>query len=375
MELAAGAGVAAAAAAGGAAYLRSRRGPASGKEGTTKWQWRAAAVKERRALCICCSYPGTQWALPGCVPDQEAMVKTLIRNSYAVTFLADHTPAWGQPKPSAPSNRRNILAELEALCRWLHAAPGRQGWVSYSGHGTQTADRGGDEADGLDEAMVPCDFKMAGLLTDDKLRTTIRFGEGSSLMFFFDCCHSGTILDLPYTLRHTLSGPEYPIETEAGAVFCISASKDDQSAYETAEGGVCTRAFLGAYTPSVSPAATLRLMRRYAERKGMPQTIMMASNRPFTEADASFVEAEPEGGGGFCAAFHRCQNRLGCSKGRSKAGDFGGENPAARSLELNRGEASGRGPKLHPSCPDPLSTTKGRAYVAARRAKLAAPPP
>mmetsp|Transcript_34694 Transcript_34694/g.103371 ORF Transcript_34694/g.103371 Transcript_34694/m.103371 type:complete len:297 (-) Transcript_34694:368-1258(-) len=225
------------------------------------------------------------------------------------------------------------------------------------------------------QAMVPCDFKMAGLLTDDKLRTTIRFGEGSSLMFFFDCCHSGTILDLPYTLRHTLSGPEYPIETEAGAVFCISASKDDQSAYETAEGGVCTRAFLGAYTPSVSPAATLRLMRRYAERKGMPQTIMMASNRPFTEADASFVEAEPEGGGGFCAAFHRCQNRLGCSKGRSKAGDFGGENPAARSLELNRGEASGRGPKLHPSCPDPLSTTKGRAYVAARRAKLAAPPP
>ena len=82
MELAAGAGVAAAAAAGGAAYLRGR-GPASGKEGTTKWQWRAAAVKERRALCICCSYPGTQWALPGCVPDQEAMVKTLIRNSYA----------------------------------------------------------------------------------------------------------------------------------------------------------------------------------------------------------------------------------------------------------------------------------------------------
>lgn len=173
--------------------------------------------------------------------------------------------------------------------------------------------------------MVPCDFKMAGLLTDDKLRTTIRFGAGSSLMFFFDCCHSGTILDLPYTLRHTLSGPEYPIETEAGAIFCISASKDDQSAYETAEGGVCTRAFLGAYTPSVSPAATLRLMRRYAERKGMPQTIMMASNRPFTEADASFVEAEPEGGGGFCAAFHRCQNRLGCSKGRSKAGSGGGE--------------------------------------------------
>ena len=132
MELAAGAGVAAAAAAGGAAYLRRQRGPASGKEGTTKWQWRAAPVKERRALCICCSYPGTQWALPGCVPDQEAMVKTLVRNSYAVTFLADHTPAWGQPKPSALSNRRNILAELEALCRWLHAAPDRQGWVSYS---------------------------------------------------------------------------------------------------------------------------------------------------------------------------------------------------------------------------------------------------
>ncbi|EOD32269.1 hypothetical protein EMIHUDRAFT_123011, partial [Emiliania huxleyi CCMP1516] len=36
-------------------------------------------------------------------------------------------------------------------------------------------------------------------------------------------------------------------------IFCVSAALDEQCAYETSEGGVCTRAFLGAYRKGQPP--------------------------------------------------------------------------------------------------------------------------
>ncbi|EOD40710.1 hypothetical protein EMIHUDRAFT_222459 [Emiliania huxleyi CCMP1516] len=41
-----------------------------------------AGETERKALCICCSYPGTHLALPGCVRDQAAMVDLLPKQGY-----------------------------------------------------------------------------------------------------------------------------------------------------------------------------------------------------------------------------------------------------------------------------------------------------
>ena len=100
----------------------------------------------------------------------------------------------------------------------------------------------------------------------------------------------GTILDLPYCLSGDLSGPLYQPDTESGTLYCVSAALDNQSAYETAEGGVCTRAFLGSYKPGQSPGMILKNMRSYAEKKGMPQTIAMHSNKEFKDGDASFIE-------------------------------------------------------------------------------------
>ena len=86
---------------------------------------------------------------------------------------------------------------------------------------------------------------------------------------------TGTILDLPYCLSSELSGPLYPPNDNTGTIYCVSAALDEQCAYETAEGGVCTRAFLGSYRPGQSPGQILRNMRAYATKKGMPQTIAM----------------------------------------------------------------------------------------------------
>jgi len=47
---------------------------------------------------------------------------------------------------------------------------------------------------------------------------------------------------------------EGALEPDNGYIFCVSGALDTQSAYETAEGGVCTRAFISSYQPNVTPA-------------------------------------------------------------------------------------------------------------------------
>ena len=64
-----------------------------------------AGKTERKALCICCSYPGTQLALPGCVRDQAAMVDMLPKQGYDVTFLTDGDNYHEKPTKVAPRPR------------------------------------------------------------------------------------------------------------------------------------------------------------------------------------------------------------------------------------------------------------------------------
>eukprot|EP00397_Hematodinium_sp_SG-2012_P051181 GEMP01059845.1.p1 GENE.GEMP01059845.1~~GEMP01059845.1.p1 ORF type:complete len:324 (+),score=54.81 GEMP01059845.1:253-1224(+) len=86
-----------------------------------------------------------------------------------------------------------------------HARPGDNFYLSYSGHGTQVPDRSGQEADGLDEALCPADFHDTKIvLLDDELEMICSgLPQGCLLTCFFDCCHSGTIMDLDYVLDGT----------------------------------------------------------------------------------------------------------------------------------------------------------------------------
>merc|ERR1712137_1430591 len=64
-------------------------------------------------------------------------------------------------------------------------------------------DRDGDEEDKFDETMVPLDYASAGQIPDDEINRelVLDLPEGCCLTAVMDCCHSGSILDLPYTLK------------------------------------------------------------------------------------------------------------------------------------------------------------------------------
>jgi hypothetical protein len=76
-------------------------------------------------------------------------------------------------------------------------------YAHTTGHGTKIRDddANGEESDGYDEALCPRDFQSAGMIRDDDLYDLIvkPLADGVHLVSLMDCCHSGSILDLPYT--------------------------------------------------------------------------------------------------------------------------------------------------------------------------------
>lgn len=93
-------------------------------------------------------------------------------------------------------------ASIEAAIRdWLVAGtrPGERAFFHYSGHGMQAPDDNGDEADGLDEAIVPVDVRveaqgqLSNILRDDALESAFAGLEGRIFTAVFDSCHSGTV--------------------------------------------------------------------------------------------------------------------------------------------------------------------------------------
>lgn len=100
--------------------------------------------------------------------------------------------------PFYPSGQ-NILAAMD----WLVSEPGTQCFLHYSGHGGQVRDPDGDRASGLDSTIVPVDYQRQGQINSDTLhrRLVSRLHPTSTLFVVFDCCHSGSALELPFVYQ------------------------------------------------------------------------------------------------------------------------------------------------------------------------------
>ena len=94
---------------------------------------------------------------------------------------------------------------MESLNWLVKDCQSRDSLVFYfSGHGLQQPEfHKGDEIDGLDEALCPADFMTEGMITDNKLNSTIVWPlkKGVTLHAILDACHSGTALDLMHVCK------------------------------------------------------------------------------------------------------------------------------------------------------------------------------
>lgn len=154
---------------------------------------------KRRALLIGINYVGIiPGELTGCHNDALNM-KQYIMNVHG--FSEENITLLLDDGENTEPTKENIMAAYKTIVETSNA--GDSLFCHFSGHGVQIPDDNGDEDDGKDEAMVPCDFRKSGLIRDDELFDTLikPLKAGVRLHCIFDCCHSGTMLDLPYSFE------------------------------------------------------------------------------------------------------------------------------------------------------------------------------
>lgn len=154
----------------------------------------------RRALMIGINYVGhEQGELSGCHNDVKNMME-YIKDVHGfseenITVLMDDGEHEEPTKANMMAAYAKIVEESE---------PGDAIFLHYSGHGAKVKDdESGEEADGHDETLVPLDYKTNSVIRDDELFATVikPLKPDVCLTSIMDCCHSGSVLDLPYQFK------------------------------------------------------------------------------------------------------------------------------------------------------------------------------
>lgn len=240
-----------------------------------------------KALLIGINYVGTSSELKGCQNDATDM-QELLTSQYGfspnnIRLMLD------RPDAEQPT-RKNIMQGVQ----WLVAGaqPGDCLFFHYSGHGGQQEDPTCFEEDCMNETLIPVDYQSAGQIVDDEIfEAMIRnLRSGVKITAVMDCCHSGTGLDLPFTLdvgmfKNGWACDENPCHSE-GHVVLISGCCDDQTSADI-QGMYCrprgalTEAYIETLktTPYPSYEELLVDVRDHLEAGGYSQFPMLSSSQ------------------------------------------------------------------------------------------------
>lgn len=184
------------------------------------WTDNQITLKNKKALLIGSNYRNSRYALYGCINDVHLMEK-LLKQQFrfdTVKVMTDDT----EVKPY----KADILREVEDLIK--SAKENDFLCIYFSGHGVQINDDNGDESDGKDECYFSLDFKK---VVDDELNHIVqKHDKKIKIMFMFDCCHSGTIMDFSHRMNQssTMSSNEFKSKC-----ICLSGCRDPQYSYES----------------------------------------------------------------------------------------------------------------------------------------------
>jgi hypothetical protein len=231
----------------------------------------------KRALLIGINYSGSS-QLYGCIHDILQMQGVLID---AYGFKPEEIKILRDDDPSAMPTKARILGAMDAL---VQENP-QFVYIHYSGHGTNVPDISRDEADGRDECIVPVDFATSGIISDDMIKANLGRLRGTGVAVF-DCCRSGTVMDLPNQGVQTANQT-----TTQGGVYCFSGCQDNDFSAETVSAvtnlpqGAMTTAFIAVlrklgYYPAIATLYTE--VKKELAANGFTQVPNLTSSIPVT---------------------------------------------------------------------------------------------
>jgi len=181
----------------------------------------------RKALLIGINYRGQDAELKGCINDVMRVREYLIHQR---GFSGDPRDMVILTEDAHDRAHIPTHDNMIAAMQWLvsNNGPGSSVFLHYSGHGGQVADPDGDRESGFDDTIVPLDYATTRQLDSDFLHRLLvtPLGPGVRLTAVFDCCHSGTAIELPYTYRSDADGKVSMVDSAKRAVHLATAAKN-----------------------------------------------------------------------------------------------------------------------------------------------------
>jgi hypothetical protein len=184
----------------------------------------------KRALLVGINYYRTpECLLRGCIDDVVDIRKVLIEQyNYLpenIITLRDDTENVAEHPTGA-----NMLNSLNKLVQ--ESGPDDEIWFHYSGHGSQIPDQSSYRESKMDDIIVPMDYKMGGFISDMQLLGLIIRIKCRTVLIF-DCCHSGTVCDLPWMFEFSMPDScnrvkTSPFQIDNPHIYMFSGCKDNE---------------------------------------------------------------------------------------------------------------------------------------------------
>lgn len=253
-----------------------------------------------RALLIGINYYGSSAELSGCVNDVRQELATFQKTKFPVDEMAILVDESDFPNVTDTPTRENIIKYMAWLVKGAQA--GDVLFMHYSGHGTQT--KSVDQYEEYDQVICPVDYAKAGCIVDNDIFKILAEGlpAGVRLTVLFDCCHSGSMLDLPYTFVGSSgisSSGTYHMQQirqnnfSAGDVLMISGCTDTQTSADVGNtatlgngtsgaGGAATQCltYILLNTQDLSYTETMVKTREMLTKKKFEQVPQLSSSKP-----------------------------------------------------------------------------------------------
>jgi metacaspase-1 len=234
------------------------------------------------ALLIGINYSGDS-ELFGCLNDVDNLEK-ILKEQYKYNFIFK--------LKNEEASKKAILSSINWITQLSNSYSACEIWVSYSGHGSYEIDKSGDEEDGQDEVIVPYDYKDNGTISDDTLNNFVRqINQRSKCIMLFDCCHSGTILDLKYQYNDGSWSENIKANDIKANVIMLSGCTDKQTsadAYNIENSGMyqgaLTTSFINILKKSgytVTIDELLDKIRKYLSKRGFEQIPQITCSKQF----------------------------------------------------------------------------------------------
>lgn len=215
------------------------------------------------AICIGINYTGKSYALNGCINDCEFVMNMLMNNyGYSRESIRQMTDkCTGENRPT----RANIIKAI-LTCKSDVL------FLSYSGHGVLSKDGGSMDKSGFCQNLYDIDGQN---LSDVDLLRCIRDCRAKKVYAFFDCCHSGTILNLRVRYNHKkrkiIEDNYYANMTDKDVtVFSVQSCEDSEVSAEFSGSGILTMALarvLREFKNSATYARILDVMNDMSKRQ------------------------------------------------------------------------------------------------------------